>query len=247
MKQQTVMKKMMVLISALLLSVACVTTAWAARVRLPKVEDTYWDEEETAIARWDEVEDAYQYEIYLYRNESRVETVKTKKTYYDFEKKLTREGDYTFKVRALAKSSSKEYNDSYWSEESDSIYVSESYAELIRNGGKIDTENSGPGANGTQKEPVKESSVVYTPQWIEDATGWWYRFSDGSYPANAWWQDPATGIWYFFNEQGYMVTGWVDWNGNRYYCLPSGAMVTGTTTIDGVTCQFDASGALQAS
>lgn len=79
---------------------------------------------------------------------------------------------------------------------------------------------------------------------MQDNIGWWYRREDGSYPANTWWQDPADGIWYYFNEQGYMVTGWIDWNGSRYYCLPSGAMATGENIIDGAVYHFDGSGAL---
>ncbi|MFR5733343.1 MAG: hypothetical protein ACLUD2_16750 [Clostridium sp.] len=41
--------------------------------------------------------------------------MKTKKDSLDMEKKMTKEGDYTFKVRALAKSNSKEFTDGYWS------------------------------------------------------------------------------------------------------------------------------------
>ncbi len=45
-----------------------------------------------------------------------------------------------------------------------------------------------------------------------------------------------------------MKTGWIDWEGNRYYCdqagNPSGAMVTGEQIIDGTLYFFDESGAL---
>ena len=68
---------------------------------------------------------------------------------------------------------------------------------------------------------------------------------DGSYPKGGWWQDPANGTWYFFDEQGYMQTGWIDWNGNRYYCTAGGAMAVGEYTIDGAQYRFDATGALQ--
>lgn len=256
MRQMKFGRRLAVLAAAAALSVAMAVTAWAA-VRLSKVQDAYWDEEDMTIARWEEVEDAYQYEIYLYRNESRVDSVKTKKTYYNMEKKMTSAGEYTFKVRAIAKHNSKDYRDGYWSDESDGIYIDESFAELMKNGGVIDTKNSGPGATGESSAPEKEISVVYKAEWIynEQAGAWSYRDTEGAFLANCWWQDPASQIWYFFNEQGYMATGWIDWNGGRYYCLPAadssaglpmGAMVTGERNIDGAVYRFDNSGILQA-
>lgn len=250
-------RRLAMLAAVALLSVAGTVTAWAA-TRLATVQDTYWDDDDITMARWEEVEDAYQYEVYLYRNESRVDTFKTKKNYFNMERKMTAEGEYTFKVRALAKNKSKEFRDGYWSDESDGIYIDASFAELMKNGGVIDTQNSGPGATGTPGQPVKDTSVVYKAEWLysDQAQAWWYRNSDGTFPANTWWQDPATTRWYFFNEQGYMVTGWIDWNGQRYYCLPAadtaaglpaGSMVTGERTIDGVVYRFDGNGVLQTS
>lgn len=246
MKRNRVMKQVVMLAAFVFMSVACAATAWAA-TRLDTVEDTYWDDDNTTVARWEEVEDVYEYELYLYRDETHIKTLKTKKTSMDLDKYLTKEGEYTFKVRALARNNSGEYRDGYWSDESDSCYVSEDFAELMRNGGVVDTKNSGPGAPGEGSGVTKETSVVYTAEWVQDSTGWWYRMADGSYPANGWWQQPDTGIWYFLNEQGYLVTGWIDWNGNRYYCQPSGAMVVGDVVVDGVQYHFDASGAMQAS
>ena len=129
-------KKIALILTAGLLSAAGAVTALAAsRTRLDTVSDVYWGDDGTT-ANWDAVDDAYQYEIRLFCNDSQMDTVKTKKDYYDMEKKMTKEGDYTFKVRALAKSGSKEFSDGYWSEESETTYISESFAEMIRNGGK---------------------------------------------------------------------------------------------------------------
>lgn len=244
MKRTKPLKKLTVLAISGTLSVAGAMTS-LAYTRLDTVEDLYWDEEHNkTLAVWDEIEDADQYEVYLYCEDRKVAEVKPKKAKYDFEKKMTKPGEYTFRVRALTKD--RDYRDSYWSDYSDSIYISEDFAELIKNGGKIDTTNSGPGVSGTgtTTTPEKTTSVVYKAEWIQDAVGWWYRNADGTYPANNWWQDPANGKWYFFDPQGYMVTGWVDWNEHRYYCDPSGAMVTGTYTVDGITYQFDGSGAM---
>lgn len=227
-----------------ILSVAMGVSAFAA-TRLDKVSDAYWDDTNITVARWDEVEDATQYEIYLYRNESKVGEAKTKKTYLNLEKKMTTAGEYTFKVRALGKGRSTA--NGYWSAESDATYISEDYAELIKNGGHIDTEHSGPGAktDGTANQTSSQTGVVLSAGWQKSENGWWYRNADGTYPSNGWWQDPSTKIWYYLDAQGYMKTGWIDDNGKRYYCDPSsGAMLTGEQTIDGTTFVFDESGVL---
>lgn len=150
--------KIALILTAGLLSAAGAVTALAAsRTRLDTVSDVYWGDDGTT-ANWDAVDDAYQYEIRLFCNDSQMDTVKTKKDYYDMEKKMTKEGDYTFKVRALAKSGSKEFSDGYWSEESETTYISESFAEMIKNGGSTSgLKNGGPGAgNGSAAETEKE-------------------------------------------------------------------------------------------
>lgn len=236
------MKQLTALAMAAMLSVSGTVTAFAA-TRLSTISDVYWDEEDSTVAMWDEIDEAYRYQVYLYCDESKVAEIKTKDTEYDFEKKMTKAGNYTFRVRPLAKGN--DYKDGYWSEHSDETYVSEDFAELMKNGGVIDTVTSGPGAieGGTRTDAI--GVVNKTGEWVQDTTGWWYRNEDGTWPSNGWWQDPADSVWYFFNEQGYIMTGWIDWNGARYYCAESGAMLTGTHTIDGVECQFDTSGVLQ--
>lgn len=236
-------KRFLMTAMAGVLSVAMSVSVFAA-TRLDKVSDAYWDDVNITVARWDEVEDATQYEIYLYRNESKVGEAKTKKTYMDLEKKMTTSGEYTFRVRALGKGRST--SNGYWSAESDVTYISEDYANLIKSGGHIDTEHSGPGAKndgtGTQ---TATTGVVLSAGWQKSEAGWWYRNSDGTYPSNGWWQDPSTKIWYYLDEQGYMKTGWIDNDGRRYYCDPSsGAMLTGEQTIDGTYYVFDESGML---
>jgi len=159
------------------------------------------------------------------------------------QKKMTKGGEYTFKVRALPKGSSKKSQIGPWSDLSDSTYIDESFAELIKGGGVIDTNNSGPGVNSSTV--AQGAAQENTSGWIKENDGrWWYRSSDGTYQVNGWWQEPGTGIWYYFDAQGYMLTGWIDWNGSRYYCLPSWAMATGDTIIDGMSYSFDTSGAL---
>lgn len=256
MKKQTLGGRVVMLAAAVLLSLSAAAPAMAA-VRLDTPEDVYWggkneddDPENGTYARWDEVENAYEYELYLYCEDSKVKEIKTKKTKYNFSKYMTKAGDYTFRVRALAKNKDKEYKTSLWSEYSDTTYVDEDQAERIKSGTVNEVNTSGPGIpkTGTDTTVQQQTGVVGKDQWLVDSVGWWYRRADGSFPTDGWFQDPADGHWYFFNAQGYMMTGWIDWNGQRFYCnaqgTPSGAMVTGSNTIDGQQYEFDASGAL---
>lgn len=80
-------------------------------------------------------------------------------------------------------------------------------------------------------------------QWLQDASGWWWMRSDGSYPAGTW--EMIKGKWYLFDERGYMRTGWVNQNGTWYYLQPNGAMQTGWGWINGQWYYFSQSGAMQ--
>ncbi len=84
--------------------------------------------------------------------------------------------------------------------------------------------------------------------WNVNMTGWWYSYSDGSYPMNCW--RMINNEWYHFDTQGYMETGWI-WDGaawyylqqsgamakncwvSNYYVGESGAMYTNSRTPDG--------------
>ena len=256
------MGKWMAVVSAVMVvSAAVAVNAWAAE-KLGRVTGLYWNEdddndEKITEAIWDEVEDAYEYEAALYRDGKRVKTIPTKKTKFNFKKYMDTEGDYTFKVRAMAKAKNKKFSNGSWSEESDAVYISEARAEYNKNGKKKDTSQEGPGMSDGGTSSASTSVVSSSSSsgstsgsvgaWIEDSTGWWYRRADGTYPMNQWFQDPADGRYYMFDERGYMVTGWIVWEGKHYYCDPDrspiGAMVTGEVIIDGVTYHFDDTGA----
>ena len=102
-----------------------------------------------------------------------------------------------------------------------------------RGGGSSGGGSSKSGATGLSKQ----SGV-----WIQDATGWWYRNADGSYPRGSWQQIGST--WYAFNAAGYMITGWYSSDGSWYYLNTSGAMSTGWEQINGYWYYFNASGAM---
>ncbi len=152
------------------LSAALAMTTWA-KDRLETVSDLYWEGEEdddggkVTEAVWEEVDDAYQYRVRLYRDgsSSSKAEVTTKKTSFNFKRYMTTEGEYTFKVQALARKGSKEYLDSHWSEESEGRYVSASRAESNASRMQEDTSKGGPGADKGQDQSQgwdRESGVV---------------------------------------------------------------------------------------
>ncbi len=105
-------------------------------------------------------------------------------------------------------------------------------------GGGSATPSSGSGRTSTA--PAK------TGEWRLNDIGWWYCYSDGTWPANCWaylpWGDEDH--WYFFDANGYMVTGWHNWNNNLFYLYPvadgnRGYMFTGWNQISGKWFYFE--------
>lgn len=102
----------------------------------------------------------------------------------------------------------------------------------------------------TKKSKTPTTSVKETTpagEWIMNENGWWFKFEDGSYPANEWRKLTYNGKtdWYRFNADGYMATGWFTAaDGNIYYLNPlsnglQGAMLTGWQFIDGFWYYFN--------
>ena len=96
--------------------------------------------------------------------------------------------------------------------EGNGIWQFSDYGVIPGVGGRVDL-------NYTYIEPVNSD------HWIKSESKWWYRYVDGSYPANCWAQ--IDGQWYHFDASGWMQTGWLWVNGAWYYLGPSGAMQTG--------------------
>ena len=123
-----------------------------------------------------------------------------------------------------------------------------------------------PGRSGRVDLNYTYMAPVNSDHWIKSESKWWYRYVDGSYPANCWAQ--IDGQWYHFDASGWMQTGWLWVNGAWYYLGPSGAMqtgwlndggawyyldpeaggamATGVKTVQGAAYFFDASGAMAA-
>ena len=97
--------------------------------------------------------------------------------------------------------------------------------------------------------------------WIKDGGSWYYLGSDGVM-ATGWLLDRGSwyyldgegtmkkgwvtvgGVWYYMRSSGAMATGWL-LDGNTWYWLDpsSGAMATGTVTVEGRASSFASSGA----
>lgn len=191
-----------------------------------EIDSVEWRNDNAPIAEWENSDGAKSYQVRLYRGSSSVgESVTTTNTYYDFSSKITRTGEYYFKVRAVDSNSKK--GDWY---ESDSVDVDDDLLARIKSGQYA----VGNGSTNTVSAPGGSQSAV----WMRNDVGWWYQYPDGTYPTNGWLQ--INSIWYCFDASGYMRTGWIQAsNGAWYYCDPregsnQGAMLTNTRTPDGL-------------
>ena len=58
-------------------------------------------------------------------------------------------------------------------------------------------------------------------EWQKNDTGWWYKDTDGTYPALRW--KEINGVWYRFNADGYMLeNSWYRGKGDKWFYLKSG-------------------------
>lgn len=78
-----------------------------------------------------------------------------------------------------------------------------------------------------------EVQVLPAGEWIQNETGWWYRYDDGSYPTSCW--KKINGEWYSFDANGYMRDdGWYQ-EGDAWYYLNSDGSMAHDTVVDGYT------------
>ena len=75
---------------------------------------------------------------------------------------------------------------------------------------------------------------------MKNSEGWWYRNTDGTYPANTW--QMINGAWYLFGYDGYILTGWQLKDGRYYYLDSNGAMPVSYTHLDVYKRQADGCG-----
>ncbi len=199
-------------------------------------EEAYWKENAKGTARWEKPEEggSGKYEVVLRRGSSKVHTVETTSTSFNFYPYMTKAGTYSFRVRCIAKTSSDQSygKNSEWIE-SDEIYIAE---EDVSDGSGISTvPSSGSG-------PLGNTQVG----WRLVGNSWYYYYPDGNCHKNGWlevggkhylfqqdgrmcrgWQKIGN-FWYFLADSGELVTGWLR-DGNRWYYLnPTNDQFLGT-------------------
>lgn len=205
-----------------------------------------WDD---YTATWNMVYSTDYYEIRLYRwNSSGTSTsiVTTKRSddgEYDFTSYLTRSGNYSFRVRPVDADFD---TGQLWSDHSPRLYIDSD--EASDNRGYTDDSGSGNSAYYSGPGYYDTTDSQYGPgstalgQWIQDDTGWWYRYNNGGWPFSSW--QVIDDKWYYFNDQGYLLTGWFQLNGAWYYCGKDGAMTTGWQKIGPYWYYFSNSGVM---
>ena len=113
-------------------------------------------------------------------------------------------------------------------------YTEDDY-NYVPGGSKHHSSGGGSGSGGTYIRANATSG-----NWVLDEKGWWFKFNDGTWPADKWMYLEWNGRndWYFFNPDGHMATGWLQQDGMSYYLHnvsdgTMGHMYTGWHQIDG--------------
>lgn len=182
-------------------------------------EDAYWKERSKGTARWEAPEEGGtgKYEVVLRRGSSKVHSVETTGTSYNFYPYMTVAGTYSFRVRTIARTTKEDDygKKSEWIE-SDEIYLAK---EDVSDG------SGQTGSSGTLG--YGPSGIVGNTKvgWQLIGGSWYYYYPDGTYQKDSWLQ--VGGKWYLFQGDGRMMKGWQRRNNQTYYLTDSGAMHTG--------------------
>ena len=190
----------------------------AAEGVLEAPEDAEWQSENSnsdkfGVAKWRSVKDA-DYDVQLYRGEKVVHKVTgLEKTSYNLYPYMTREGDYSFRVRAIPENDSvAEYAEKSEWVFSDEMFVDEDEV----------SDGSGQGQeNTTNNAPASTQQVG----WVKNNGKWFFRYPDGTYLRDSW--GKISDKWYLFNSSGEMLTGWQKAGDKWYYLNLDGDMKTG--------------------
>ena len=185
-----------------------------------KLEGTSNLEWEDTVAVWDEIDGAKSYDVKLLRDDKTVTTVSTTGTSDDFAGYFNREGDYTFRVRAIASYNSKTGE---WSDDSDTLSIDED--EIANYGGSGHWVQDG---NGWW---YSYDTGGYPSSCWKQINGAWYHFNSSGYMQTGWLK--LDGQWFYLADSGAMLIGWQAINGNWYYLGTDGVMYEDTWTPDG--------------
>ena len=197
-----------------------------------KLEGTSNLEWNDGIAEWDSIDGAKSYDVKLLRDEKTVTTVNTTGTTFNFNGYFNKEGDYTFRVRAIAS-----YNDKAgeWSDDSSSYYVDEDEAGVYNGTGRWVQDNVGWW--------YSYSSGGYPSNGWKQINGAWYYFNTSGYRQTGWVRVDRQ--WYYLNGDGVMTSGWQLVGGQWYYMNGSGEMQTGWQAVGGKWYYLDPTGAMK--
>lgn len=182
-------------------------------------EDVYWKDNAKGTARWSKPDEGGtgKYEVVLRRGSSKIHTVETSSTSYNFYPYMTQEGTYTFRVRTIAKTTSESnYGKSSDWVESDEIYIAKE--DVSDGSGRVETVSS---PSTSTEGPLGNTQVG----WRLTNGSWYYYYPDGTCHKNGWLE--IEGKHYLFGEYGQMKKGWQNINGYWYYLADSGELVTG--------------------
>ena len=91
-----------------------------------------------------------------------------------------------------------------------------------------------------QNDICSRCNARRTGAWVHSGSRWWYRYSDGTYPANE--LRKIGNSWFGFDAAGWMETGWAAHDNNWYYFASSGAMQTGWLAHGKSWYYFDGAG-----
>ncbi|MGN0372728.1 MAG: N-acetylmuramoyl-L-alanine amidase family protein [Enterocloster sp.] len=187
-------------------------------------EDVEWGSGK-GKATWEEPDDTSgYYDVYLYRGNSVVKKLEEYNgTSYNFYPYMTKEGDYSFKVRTVPHTDEqKQYGKkSEWAE-SDDKYIDEDEV----------SDGTGQSSDSSVSGGSTASGGTTDVGWMQDGDTWYFRYPDGTYQKNGWlkWNNK----WYIFDSSGRMLTGWQQTGGKWYYIGPSGDMKVGWVQSGGM-------------
>ncbi len=176
-----------------------------------------WRSSSKGTAKWTAPDDndSGRYEVELRRGSTKVTTIETNSTSYNFYPYMTQEGYYTFRVRTIPRTSNQEqYGDNSEWVESDELYIAE------------DEVSDGEGISSIASEIADIEGLA---GWINDGRHWFYRYPDGRYLSNGWLQ--LGDKWYLFDSEGQMLTGWQYHNDHYFFFDTDGSMHTGWLSL----------------
>ena len=228
--------------------------------------NAYWASSK-GTGRWETGENSSGYfDVICYRGSSIVKKLKNYKgNSYNFFPYMTKEGDYTFKVRSVAPEgiSSSVGKNSEWCE-SDTIYIG---ADDVSDGsGQTSSDENGSIQPNGNNYP-NGTGNLNVAGWVHNNGIYYFRYPNGEYVRDGWlklddkyymfdtegrmvtgWAQNKYKIWYYMDKKtGAMKTGWLQ-DGNYWYFLNTtkdiyeGCMVIGWWTHNGKKYYFNNSG-----